>query len=63
LNSTLASSTGLPNASYFELIALAAKQSAELSLLEQIWWAHYAYWQSGIIATGMHILAHQSSFN
>ena len=55
LNSTLASGTPHVHPSYSELIALAAQQFPELSFPEQIWWAHYAYWQSGIIATGMQI--------
>jgi hypothetical protein len=55
LNSTLTSATAHVHPSYSELIALAAQQFPELSLPEQIWWAHYVYWQSGIIATGMQI--------
>ncbi|KAK8104724.1 C-4 methylsterol oxidase [Apiospora kogelbergensis] len=43
----------LNNQTYTELASFAAAKWPHLSVFEQFWWAHYAYWQSGIIATGL----------
>jgi methylsterol monooxygenase len=39
-------------ATYSDLLDLAAHQQPQLSGLERLWWAHYAYWDNNILATG-----------
>ncbi|WQF79348.1 Putative fatty acid hydroxylase [Colletotrichum destructivum] len=35
------------------LVTYASDQFPHLSIVERFWWAHYAYWQSGAVATGL----------
>ncbi|KKK12816.1 hypothetical protein ARAM_001176 [Aspergillus rambellii] len=45
--------------SYTELVHV-AQQDLSLSLPEQLWWAHYAFWNNDILATGIiTFLAHE----
>ncbi|OJJ43627.1 hypothetical protein ASPZODRAFT_74056 [Penicilliopsis zonata CBS 506.65] len=43
----------MENPTYSGLTAFATQHFPELSNLERLWWAHYAYWNSDIIATGL----------
>ncbi|GIC92529.1 sterol desaturase family protein [Aspergillus udagawae] len=49
-------------ATYSDLLDLAAQQQPQLSSLERLWWAHYAFWDNNILATDIGIitfLAHE----
>lgn len=52
MESLLNSSSAQPVASYTQLFAV-AKQQHNMSTIESLWQAHYAYWENDILATGM----------
>ncbi|BDD59084.1 hypothetical protein MAP00_004322 [Monascus purpureus] len=52
-NATLSHAAGMDKPSYSNFYALADQQFPEYNMLEKLWWAHYAYWDNTIIATGI----------
>lgn len=46
-------SVGMQKASYSSLYDLAGQQFPEFSILERLWWAHYAFWGNTFVATGL----------
>lgn len=40
------------NSSYSEYYSIACQQFPQLSSLGKLWWTHYAYWDSDMLATG-----------
>ncbi|TIC99526.1 Methylsterol monooxygenase [Colletotrichum higginsianum] len=49
----LANNATAPSLGYMSLVTYASDQFPDLSIAERFWWAHYAYWQSGVVATGL----------